>query len=176
MTVDDIVTVRIGEGSAIRPDWAPGDASPDWSESEYRAFASADGRLFGGGWEGSGGSLRLDPHPYDEICVMTEGRDALVDTTGARREFAAGDVFFVPRGFRGTWETIEPSKKYFITYGAPCPFAHPRRLSSEGRRGGRPARTARPPQSDSAHSRSWVKSCSRRPHLGCTRSRRAGAQ
>jgi uncharacterized cupin superfamily protein len=116
VSIDDIRTVKVDEGSAVVPEWPPGEASADWSETEWHGFASGDGRFFGGGWEGRGGTLRLDPYPYDEVCVMVSGRVALVDLEGARREFGAGDAFFVPKGFRGTWETLEPSKKFFIAY------------------------------------------------------------
>ncbi|MGR6999414.1 cupin domain-containing protein [Yinghuangia aomiensis] len=116
MSINDIRTVLVDGGDAVVPDWPPGEASPDWKETEYRGFASADGRLFGGGWEGTGGTLRLDPYPYDEVCVMVSGRVALIDLDGNRREFGAGEAFFVPKGFRGTWETLEPSRKFFIAY------------------------------------------------------------
>ncbi|MFJ3778985.1 cupin domain-containing protein [Streptomyces sp. NPDC090075] len=116
MNIDGIRLVKVDEGEAVVPEWPPGEASPDWAETEFRGFASADGRFFGGGWEGGGGALRLDPYPYDEVCVMVSGRVALVDLDGGRREFCAGDVFFVPKGFRGTWETLEPSRKFFIAY------------------------------------------------------------
>jgi uncharacterized cupin superfamily protein len=114
MDVEEIRAIRMGEGDVVRPEWPEGDASPDWAETEYRSFADATGRLFGGTWEGSAGTLRMDPYPYDEICVMLTGRVALVDVDGGRREFSAGEAFFVPRGFRGTWETLEPSTKIFV--------------------------------------------------------------
>jgi uncharacterized protein len=112
--VDGIKEIHMGVGAVVRPTWPDGDASADWSEVEYRSFADATGRLFGGTWEGQPGSLKLDPYPYDEICVMFTGRVALVDVDGGRREFGAGDAFFVPRGFRGTWLTLEPASKIFI--------------------------------------------------------------
>ncbi|NNM47206.1 cupin domain-containing protein [Knoellia sp. DB2414S] len=68
-------------------------------------------------WEGSTGTLRLPDYPYDEVCVMLEGRVALVDEDGRRREFGAGEAFFVPRGFSGVWETLEPSRKVFVALG-----------------------------------------------------------
>jgi uncharacterized protein len=118
MGVEEIRVIRMGAGEVVRPEWGEGDASPDWHETEYRSFSDESGRLFGGTWEGSPGSLRLDPYPYDEICIMLTGRVALVDTHGARQEFGAGEAFFVPHGFVGTWETIEPSSKIFVALQA----------------------------------------------------------
>lgn len=114
MGVDEIRAIRMGEGDVVEPEWPEGDASPSWSEKEYRSFADATGTLFGGTWEGAPGTLRMDPYPYDEVCLMLAGRVALVDVDGGRREFGAGEAFFVPRGFRGTWETLEPSQKIFV--------------------------------------------------------------
>lgn len=114
MGVEEIRAIRMGEGEVVEPEWPAADVSPEWSEKEYRSFADATGRLFGGTWEGSVGTLKMDPYPYDEVCVMLSGRVALVDVDGGRREFGTGEAFFVPRGFSGIWETLEPSSKIFI--------------------------------------------------------------
>ncbi len=121
MNIDDIREIRVGDGDVVIPVWPPGDADATWSEHEWRAFGDeADGRFFGGAWDGQPGTLRLGNYPYDEVCVMLSGRVALVDTAGGRREFGAGQAFFVPRGFSGTWITIEESQKIFVALG---PFA-----------------------------------------------------
>ncbi len=113
-SLTDVHTIEVGIGSAVVPEWDPGTASPDWEETEWRTFGTDESRAFGGAWEGRPGSLRLDDYPYDEVCVMLTGVVALVDTHGARREFRAGEAFFVPKGFSGTWETVEPSTKVFV--------------------------------------------------------------
>ncbi|MFC9932211.1 cupin domain-containing protein [Streptomyces sp. NPDC127190] len=113
-TIDTVTTIELGAGDPVRPQRPEGTASPEWTETEWRAFASSTGTLFGGSWEGEPGELLLDPYPYDEICVMVSGRVALTDLRGGRKEFGAGEVFHVPKGFRGTWTTLEPSKKFFF--------------------------------------------------------------
>jgi Sulfate permease family/EutQ-like cupin domain len=71
----------------------------------------------------AGGAVVVAGPGGDEaVCVMLSRRVALVDDAGQRREFGAGEAFFVPRGAMYTWETIEPSEKIFIRYdggGAP---------------------------------------------------------
>ncbi|MFJ3697261.1 cupin domain-containing protein [Streptomyces sp. NPDC090052] len=117
----DIREITVGAGEEVRPQWPAGDASENWSETEWRVFGDeAQGRFFGGAWQGAPGTLRLD-YPYDEVCVMLTGRIALVDNAGGRREFGAGQAFFVPRGFSGSWITIEESQKVFIALG---PFSN----------------------------------------------------
>jgi uncharacterized cupin superfamily protein len=113
-TVADIRTIEVGAGTPVVPEWEPGTASPSWRETEWRSFGDDESRPYGGAWTGEPGSLRLDDYPYDEVCVMLTGVVALVDSAGARREFRAGEAFFVPRGFSGTWETVEPSTKVFV--------------------------------------------------------------
>ncbi|MGF0313363.1 cupin domain-containing protein [Rhodococcus sp. IEGM1428] len=113
MNVEIITEFGLGVGESVTPDWGD-DASPGWEETEWRAFGSSDQGFFGGGWEGEPGTLRCDPYPYDEVCIMISGRVALIDLDGNRREFGSGQAFFVPKEFRGTWETIEPSKKFFV--------------------------------------------------------------
>ena len=132
MTIDSVITIEMGAGEAVRPEWPQGTASPGWSEVEWRAFADATGSLFGGSWEGEPGTLLLDPYPYDEICVMISGRIALADMQGGRKEYGPGQVFFVPKGFRGSWITLEPSKKFFFAFHADPP----------GREADHPARSA----------------------------------
>ncbi|GAB2862943.1 cupin domain-containing protein [Lentzea nigeriaca] len=122
MNVDDIRTITVGSGTPVHPEWPPGHAGPTWSETEWRSFGSETGnRWFGGAWEGEPGTLDLPAYPYDELCVMLAGRVALTDEQGGRRVFEAGEAFFVPRGFRGRWETLEPSRKIFVALG---PFTH----------------------------------------------------
>lgn len=113
-TVADVRTIAVGTGTPVVPEWEPGTASADWEETEWRSFGADEAQPYGGAWTGAPGTLRLDDYPYDEVCVMLTGVVALVDATGTRREFRAGEAFFVPRGFRGTWETVEPATKVFV--------------------------------------------------------------
>lgn len=113
--IDEIRPIKLRHGERFVPKWPPGTVlSERFDEVEWRSFADPTGNLFGGTWEGEPGTLLLDPYPYHEICVMLTGRVALVDLEGGRVEFTAGQAFYVPAGFRGTWETLEPSSKVFV--------------------------------------------------------------
>lgn len=117
MTTDlmiDAVTTVDRSGVRVVPDASGYDSVSDgWVEAEYRAVELADDSL-GGLWEGEPGRVSFESWPYTEFCVMISGRVAVIDAAGGRREFGAGEAFVVPRGFRGTWETVEPSVKYFV--------------------------------------------------------------
>jgi uncharacterized cupin superfamily protein len=35
---------------------------------------------------------------------------------GERHDFKSGDAFVVPAGFEGSWEVLEPSKKWYAIF------------------------------------------------------------
>ncbi|KAB2388783.1 cupin domain-containing protein [Actinomadura montaniterrae] len=88
--------------------------SAQWRETEYLAYGGPAKEYTGGFWTGEPGAVRIDPWPYDEICVILSGRVAVADLDGGRAEFGAGEAFFIPRGFAGDWVTIEPTSKVFV--------------------------------------------------------------
>lgn len=104
----------VGQGTYVPPlsDYAA--AAGPWVEAEFPGYQTPATSVSVGYWTGEPGSVRLDPWPYTEICSILSGRVAVVDHSGARREFSAGAGFVVPKGFVGDWVTLEPSSKYFI--------------------------------------------------------------
>jgi len=40
----------------------------------------------------------------------------LTDADGNVETYRAGDSFLIPSGFSGSWETIEPVRKFFVIY------------------------------------------------------------
>jgi len=87
--------------------------SPDWEEAEYRCFETGGGS-FGGYWTGEPGAVAFDAWPYGEVGVLTKGRVAVEGADGTRWEFSAGEAFFIPAGFAGSWITLESSEKVFV--------------------------------------------------------------
>jgi uncharacterized cupin superfamily protein len=77
---------------------------------------SADGRLTIGVWTCTPERDRIDEFPVDEFCHVVEGVVELTDEAGARQRFGPGSSFFVPRGFKGVWRTVEPVKKIYVIY------------------------------------------------------------
>lgn len=65
-----------------------------------------------GFWAAEPGRLELDTQ-RDEFCTLLEGRVRVTDASGATEIFVAGDTFVIPHGFKGVWETLEPSRKFF---------------------------------------------------------------
>ncbi len=82
-------------------------------ETRTRNFYSdGQGKFFAGIWESTPGKWRI-LYEEDEFCHLLAGRIVITDESGHAETFAAGDAFVIPRGFAGTWETIESVRKYY---------------------------------------------------------------
>lgn len=109
--------VRLGSegfGAYVPPLSDYRDASPSWSEAEYRCYRAEADKVTIGYWVGQAGHIALDPWPYTEVCSIVTGRVALRDRRGRELVFGAGEGFVVPKGWAGVWTTLEPSSKFFV--------------------------------------------------------------
>jgi uncharacterized protein len=104
---------------AVHDERAPVDPSKVESGSPITTVANhysdGGGRFHCGVWSSTPGRWRVT-YTEHEFCQLLEGRVRLVDAAGAAREFRAGDAWVVPSGWRGTWETIEAARKYYVIY------------------------------------------------------------
>jgi uncharacterized cupin superfamily protein len=115
MDITDVVRLSPETGTANVPPIEGYEVlSARWRETEYLAYGGPAKEYTGGFWTGEPGAVRIDPWPYDEICVILGGRVAVADLDGGRAEFGAGEAFFIPQGFAGDWVTIEPTSKVFV--------------------------------------------------------------
>jgi uncharacterized cupin superfamily protein len=46
------------------------------------------------------------------------GRVRLTERGGGVEEYGTGDGFVIPAGFEGTWETLEPVRKWYVIFEA----------------------------------------------------------
>jgi uncharacterized cupin superfamily protein len=49
-----------------------------------------------------------------EYCFILEGVVEIAEDSGETKTYGAGDSFIMKPGFRGTWNTIETVRKFFI--------------------------------------------------------------
>ncbi len=54
------------------------------------------------------------PFPYDEFVTVLEGRVILTSREGEKQTYSVGDSFFVPKGWRGTWDMPEKFREMII--------------------------------------------------------------
>jgi uncharacterized cupin superfamily protein len=81
----------------------------------HNCFTDATGRFFCGVWESTPGRWSVS-YGENELCLLLSGSARLVAEGGAGETFRAGDAFVIPRGFKGTWETLEPLRKLYAIF------------------------------------------------------------
>ncbi len=83
-------------------------------------FTDGTQQFFCGLWSSTSGKWRVR-YTENEFCVLIEGRVRIESVTGEKHELRAGDAFVVPSGFEGTWEVMEPAKKWYAVFEAAKP-------------------------------------------------------
>lgn len=78
-------------------------------------YSDADNRFFAGVWESTPGKWRVS-YTEEEFCTLLTGKAVLTGEDGHAETFVAGDAFVIPSGFVGTWETVEPVRKFYAIY------------------------------------------------------------
>jgi hypothetical protein len=53
-----------------------------------------------------------------KYCHLLEGVSVITDAQDKAVTVSAGDRFVIPRGFVGTWEVVEPTRKIYVIYEA----------------------------------------------------------
>lgn len=78
-------------------------------------FTDGSGQLFSGIWSSTKGKWSVT-YDEDEFIYLISGKCRLTDADGHAETFKADDAFVIPKGFTGTWETLETLKKYYVIY------------------------------------------------------------
>ncbi len=87
----------------------------DPAQTAWTLYQSADGRFSTGIWQAERGAWRV-VFTESEFCHLIEGIIVVTGDDGSVRTFRAGDAFVSPSGFTGTWEIVEPAKKFYAIY------------------------------------------------------------
>ena len=80
-------------------------------------FSDETNQFYSGIWESSPDKWRVS-YSESEFCGILSGRVILTGADGKAEEFKAGDAFVIPAGFEGTWETVEPVRKWYAIFEA----------------------------------------------------------
>jgi len=70
--------------------------------------------LQAGVWRCTPGVWEYDSYEVDEVMLMLSGKMRLTDSGGNATELTKGDVFYIPRGWAGKWETLETMEKMYV--------------------------------------------------------------
>jgi uncharacterized cupin superfamily protein len=101
----------MSESSAVHPirfDRRPDVDGAEWYRDESGAFTA-------GFWTHESGVLELDVTEH-EFCLLLAGKVRLTAADGQIEDFGMGDGFIIPGGFKGTWETVKPVRKWYVTW------------------------------------------------------------
>ena len=114
ISFQDCIAKHDPEPQHYRPD-AERILNGDPAQTAINAFTSADGRFNCGIWESQPGKWRV-VFSESEFCHLLAGVIVVAGDDGSERTFKAGDAFVCPAGFSGTWDVLEPVKKYYAFY------------------------------------------------------------
>lgn len=90
-------------------------AEADGLIAASQQYLSSNGVFSSGFW--SSEPIRRDiAYKMDELCVILEGHVRLTDAAGHTESYRAGDVFVIPAGFTGVWESVEPTRKFYAIH------------------------------------------------------------
>lgn len=81
-----------------------------WSE-----YIDPSGKFFVGVWESDPGTWRVQ-YTEEEYCRILEGHSILTASDGTVTPVGPGDEFVIPRGFVGTWQVVEKTRKTYVIY------------------------------------------------------------
>ena len=85
------------------------------AQTAWNLYRSADGRFNSGIWECEVGKWRV-VFSESEFCHLLKGKIVVRGDDGSERTYKSGDAFVSPAGFTGTWDVIEPAKKFYAFY------------------------------------------------------------
>ncbi len=83
----------------------------------YSMGKSADGKLTSGVYDSTGSTSKIDSYRVDEFMYFIRGSVKLTSDDGHVTDIKAGDAVFVPKGWKGTWESPGYTK-YYVIYNA----------------------------------------------------------
>lgn len=92
----------------------PTTLNPGQQEAAVSLWASPDGALDIGLWECSPGRFTADRSAAAEFCYFLAGKIVMTQLDGTRRDLGPGDAVMLPRGWKGTWEIVEHTRKIYV--------------------------------------------------------------
>jgi uncharacterized protein len=86
-------------------------------QTVWLEYTDASGRFLVGTWESEVGKWSVS-YTEEEYFRVLAGRSVIIAEDGETVEVCSGASMVIPRGFRGTWEVLEPTRKTFVIYEA----------------------------------------------------------
>ena len=84
-------------------------------QTAWVQYTDPSGKFFAGFWASETGKWRIS-YTEQEYCSILEGVSVITDDQGVAVTVRPGDEFVIPRGFNGTWEVVEATRKRFVIH------------------------------------------------------------
>ena len=85
------------------------------SQRDAHVFTNDAGNMSVGMWDSTAFKSAMQPFTIHEFAQILEGEVTISEHDGATHRFAAGDVFFVPKGTVCSWTSGGYVRKYYAT-------------------------------------------------------------
>lgn len=85
------------------------------AQSTLNMFSDPGNEFHCGIWEGAPALWRVN-YSEHEFCHILQGRVRITDEAGTGITVGPGDNFVIAAGFKGTWETLEQTKKIYVVF------------------------------------------------------------
>ena len=108
--------IRFGENPPVPETARPGNViTGDPVTTTHNYFTDSSSRFFSGIWESTPGKWSCE-YSESEFVYLISGKARLTDADGQAETFGPGSAFVIPAGFKGSWETLEPIRKYYAIF------------------------------------------------------------
>jgi uncharacterized cupin superfamily protein len=108
--------IRFGSNPPAIETGMPGNViSGNPSTKLQNYYTDQTGQFFAGIWESAPGKWQVS-YGEEEFCAILAGKAVLTNVEGVAETFQKGDAFVIPKGFTGSWETIEAVKKWYVIF------------------------------------------------------------
>ncbi len=98
--------------TATKPDRVlSGDPTKNWAD----IYIDSTEQFWVGVWHSDVGKWEKE-FPEDEVIIMKSGRIILTGEDGVPHSYGPGDIILARKGWRGTWETVEPVEKVYVAF------------------------------------------------------------
>ncbi len=84
-------------------------------ETTMRVYDAEDGSVASGVWECPPCKVDIPSYPVNEMMTIISGALTITNADGVEETFGAGEVVFVSKGSKMTWQITERLRKYYMT-------------------------------------------------------------
>lgn len=103
--------------SGLQPsNMTPTDAftSVDTTELNHTFYQTSDESILSGTWECAPCKEVYESYPVHEMMTVVSGSVTMTNAIEQSETFTAGDVFFIAKGTKCTWEITETLRKIYM--------------------------------------------------------------